>query len=78
LPFVKIRGFRFGFYSFEPPHEPPHIHVTGKGGSAKLWLGPVRVVESTYTRSETSDIVRIVREEERRFLANWRKKFGDG
>lgn len=41
-------GFRFFFYSNEGnPREPAHIHVTGEGGEAKLWLRPdVSVAES--------------------------------
>ena len=77
MPFIRIRGYLFGFFSREPPHEPPHIHVKGKGGKAKLWLDPVRLVFSTYTRSETHDIVEIVSEHQERFVEMWREHFGD-
>jgi hypothetical protein len=61
----------------EPRHEPPHVHVKGKGGSAKLWLGPVKVVRSSYAVSDTSEIVDIVREREDTFMERWREQFGD-
>jgi hypothetical protein len=38
-------GFRFHFYSNER-NEPPHIHVTGKGGEMKLWLPSLTVAFS--------------------------------
>jgi hypothetical protein len=38
-------GLRYFFYSNEgDPREPPHIHVMGGGGEAKLWLSPDVVV----------------------------------
>jgi len=37
---LRQDGFRFFFYSNEG-NEPPHIHVIGKGGEAKVWLEPV-------------------------------------
>jgi len=77
LPFVRIRGYLFGFYVSEPPEEPAHIHVKGKGGTAKLWLRPVRLGRSTYTSSETSEIVDIATHEEERFLEMWHERFGD-
>lgn len=39
-------GFRFHFYSNER-NEPPHIHITGKGGEMKVWL-PSLAVESSF------------------------------
>lgn len=75
LPFIEIRGYLFGFFVSEPPNEPAHVHVKGKGGSAKLWLGPVRLVRSSYPAAATSEIVGIVNDEEDRFLEMWRERF---
>jgi hypothetical protein len=36
---LRVDAFRFFFYSDER-NEPPHIHVTSGGKSAKLWLRP--------------------------------------
>lgn len=77
MPFIRIRGYLFGFFSREPPHELPHIHVKGRGGKAKLWLSPIRLVRSTYTRSETSDIVAIVNDNEQSFVEMWHERFRD-
>jgi hypothetical protein len=38
---LRIRGFRFFFYSNEgSPREPAHIHVEGDQCQAKFWLRP--------------------------------------
>lgn len=34
---LNKKGFRFFFYSNEG-NEPPHVHVIGHGGEAKIWL----------------------------------------
>jgi hypothetical protein len=61
----------------EPPNEPAHLHVKGKGGTARLWLRPLRLVRSTYSPNETREIVEIAANEEGRFLEMWRERFGD-
>lgn len=40
-------GFRFFFYSNEGS-EPPHVHVQGHGGEAKVWL---QTCEITFSRN---------------------------
>ena len=72
-----IRGFRFGVHTHEPHFEPMHVHVTGKGGRAKFWLRPVRIRSSTYNRSVTRDIERIVRRREVVFVRMWERIHGD-
>jgi hypothetical protein len=37
---LRIRGFRFHFYSDEGS-EPPHIHVRCSDGECKFWLDPI-------------------------------------
>lgn len=38
MPTIDNRnGFRFFFYSNEGS-EPPHVHIIGHGGEAKIWL----------------------------------------
>lgn len=39
---LRIRSFRFHFYSDES-EEPPHIHVATTDGECKFWLDPVRL-----------------------------------
>lgn len=76
MPFIRIRGYLFGFFVSEPTHEPPHIHVKGKGGKAKLWLDPVRVVESSYSKGQTREIVAVVKKQQERLMEAWREQFG--
>jgi hypothetical protein len=71
VPWLRIGGYRFGFFSREPVAEPPHIHVVGNGGSAKVFLEPVRIVRSTYTRTVTRDIERLIRRNKDLFVAMW-------
>lgn len=77
MPFVEIRGYLFGFFVSEPPHEAAHIHVKGKGGSAKLWLRPIRLIRSSYSASATREIVEIAEQQEDRFWEMWRERFSD-
>lgn len=37
---LKIKGFRFHFYSDEGT-EPAHIHVRSADGECKFWLSPI-------------------------------------
>lgn len=76
MPFLLIRGFRFGVVTHELEFEPMHVHVRGKGGRAKFWLRPVRLKGSTYNRSVTRDIERIVRRHEMTFVRMWERTHG--
>ena len=42
---LRIRSFRFHFYSDEG-NEPPHIHVATPDGECKFWLEPVRLARN--------------------------------
>ena len=37
---LRIKGFRFHFYSDEM-NEPPHIHIASADGECKFWLEPI-------------------------------------
>jgi len=37
---LRIKGFRFHFYSDESS-EPPHVHVATADGECKFWLDPI-------------------------------------
>lgn len=39
---LRRDGFRFLFYANEG-NEPPHVHVIGRGGEAKVWLRPIQI-----------------------------------
>ena len=77
MPFITIRGFRFGVFTHEPEYEPMHVHVKGKGAKAKFWLRPVRLKGSTYNRSVAREIERIVRRHETTFVRMWERIHGD-
>ena len=36
---LKIKGFRFYFFSKEPEFKPPHVHVDFQGRGAIFFLG---------------------------------------
>ena len=67
MPTILRRdGFRFAFFSNEGhPREPPHVHVSGGGGEAKIWLEPdVALDESSGLNArELNRILAIAREE---------------
>jgi hypothetical protein len=77
VPFVLIRGYRFGVRTHEPRFEPMHVHVLGRSGEAKFWLRPVRLEMSTYNRAVTKQIQRIVRQRESTFISMWGEIHGD-
>lgn len=54
-------GFRFHFFANEgDPREPPHIHVTRAGATAKFWLSPG--VELAYNRGYDARTAKRLRE----------------
>ncbi len=79
MPTVLRRdGFRFAFFSDEgSPREPPHVHVSGGGNEAKIWLEPDIAVAENYgfNAPELNRLVWIVREERERFLRAWHEHF---
>jgi hypothetical protein len=69
-------GYRFHFYSNERG-EPPHIHVTGKGGEMKIWL-PEMVVEFSFGLSpaEQRKVLAVTRSNLDLFLEKWNELAG--
>jgi hypothetical protein len=64
-------GFRFHFYSNER-NEPPHIHVTGKGGEMKIWL-PSLAVEFSFGLSPPAQrrVMEITKENVTLLMERW-------
>ncbi|MBK1719592.1 DUF4160 domain-containing protein [Thiocystis violacea] len=57
---LRIRGFRFHFYSDEG-NEPPHIHVRGAEGECKFWLDPISLARHRgMAASQLREIERLV------------------
>ena len=58
---LRISGYRFYFYSYEP-NEPPHVHVDNGGSSLKVWLEPIAMARNVGFRPhEISAIINMVR-----------------
>lgn len=76
-PTVHREGpFRYFFYSNEGT-EPPHIHVEGADGSAKVWIGTGAMASHTGIRpADLARITAIVREHRTQFMEAWNGHFG--
>lgn len=72
MPTIFIKnGFRFYFYSNEGT-EPPHVHVTGKGGEMKIWLKPILVdVAFRVSPKDQKLILSIIKENHRTIVEEW-------
>lgn len=74
---LRIRGYRFFFFSLEG-NEPPHIHVEQGDYVAKFWLEPVNLASSYGFRShELAKIRAIITEHSVLFLEKWHEFFGN-
>jgi hypothetical protein len=73
---LRVRGFRFFFYSLEE-REPPHVHVAHAGRYAKFWLDPVALAEGRAFRDhELTEIRRIVLANAATFREKWHGYLG--
>lgn len=76
---LRTNGWRFVIYTDD--HPPPHVHVKGTGGEAKVSLPPpghpVQVLRVTMlTTREAMRAVRLVEEHRATLLASWRTIHG--
>jgi len=72
---LRIRGYRFFFYSLED-REPPHIHVAQGGRYAKFWLDPVTLASNRGFRSHELTVIQgLVLENRDSFLEKWNAYF---
>ena len=73
---LRLRGFRFFFYSLDRG-EPPHIHVEHGERSAKFWLEPISLARSDGFRAhELSELRSVVAEHAAIFVEAWHEHFG--
>ena len=73
---LRIDGYRFFFYSDER-NEPPHVHVTSGGKSAKFWLQPIELARSSgYTMAEINRIWKMVMEHRGSLEERWHEFYG--
>lgn len=70
-------GYEFRFFSSDGG-EPPHVHVRGNGGIAKVWLEPdVRIAEyRRYNRHRRDEIIRKTERHRVDWIVRWRRHFG--
>ena len=68
-------GYAFRFFSADRK-EPPHVHVYGNGGSAKLWLATIEVAASRgYNQRQLHQILAIAESRRNDFLDRWHEFF---
>ena len=71
----RAHGFRFVI--FPNDHSPPHVHVFGQGGEAKITLsGPTGVTLDWVVGIGRGDLRRVIQEawsERERLMAMWRR-----
>ena len=69
-------GFRFGFVMADG-RERPHVHITGHGGTMKVWLD---TLEIAYDRGLPAQARRkalqIVGEQQASMMLVWKETFG--
>ncbi|MEL6966591.1 MAG: DUF4160 domain-containing protein [Pseudomonadota bacterium] len=64
-------GIRFHFYGYDV-QERAHIHASGQGGEAKVWLEPVELDHSQGLKADdVARIVRTVEEHQAEILEKW-------
>ncbi len=72
---LRESGFRFIIYLDD--HPPPHVHVEGGGGSAKIEIEPVNLIWSRkLKRRDVNWALDIVRRNSVEFGIAWRNIHG--
>ena len=72
---LRIRGFRFYFFSREELR--PHVHVQHAEGEAKFWLEPTVEIEGNYGLKprRLAEALTLVEEHANEFRRAWSKHF---
>jgi hypothetical protein len=71
---LRVRGFRFYFFSREEPR--PHVHVYHANGEAKFWLDPVEVAANhSLGTTRLNEARKLVEEHRDEIRAAWIKHF---
>ena len=72
---LRVDGYRFFFYSGDSG-EPVHVHVERAGGTAKVWVDPVRLERSRgFSTSEITVILGLVGENRALIVRQWNEFF---
>ena len=68
---LRKYGYRFHFYGSDMG-EPRHIHVTGHGSTAKVWLEPIELFEANgFYTAELKRIMNVIEEHKGQFVEAW-------
>ena len=73
---LRVRGYVFLFRSSDGG-EPPHVHVIGNEGRAKIWLTPEVGLarRGRYSKKRIDEIIRITTEHREEWLDAWSRFF---
>ncbi len=72
---LRKYGIRFHFYGSDMS-EPPHVHATGQGGAAKVWLESMEFADHQgFKTSDLKRILEVVNEHETEILEAWHEFF---
>lgn len=72
---LRVRGFRFYFFSREEPR--PHIHVQHSSGEAKFWLEPAVALAANYglSTARVNEARKIIEEHADEIRHAWDEHF---
>ena len=72
---LRKYGYRFHFYGSDMD-EPRHIHVSGHGGVAKIWLEPIEIVASKgFNAANVKRILEVVDDHKHQLVEAWDEFF---
>ena len=73
---LKIKGYRFFFFSREEPRK--HIHIYCQEGETKFWLEPQIELAKNYklSKKQLNEIETIIEENYEKFISAWEEYFG--
>ncbi|HZP95067.1 MAG TPA: DUF4160 domain-containing protein [Candidatus Limnocylindria bacterium] len=73
---LRIRGYEF-YLRTSDGGEPPHVHVRGNAGRAKLWLAPEVTFAACrgYARKQREEIERVAATRRTEWLEAWTRFF---
>jgi len=73
---LRYHGYVFFFRSSDGG-EPPHVHVEGNGGRAKIWLTPsIEVVrQRAYSKEQIAEVIRVTERHREEWITAWQEFF---
>ncbi|MDZ4674864.1 MAG: DUF4160 domain-containing protein [Gemmatimonadota bacterium] len=73
---LRVRGYRFYFFSREEPR--PHVHVHHPTGEAKIWLEPITALAHNHglTPQRIAAVLRLTEKHHAQILGAWHTHFG--